>query len=245
MPGVGAYSTEVDDLPPECARLTKVVRALCQIAGRDEPTIRAVADRCRISKSALGALLAGKAKRPNEGLLDRLWKEAEGAAATPADLPVTRDELRLLCHAVAQESLALLPCVHCRSGDREPAFAPVSRRPALDSQLPVPPLSSDRQRWTGLEGLISRLKADQLDDAAGVLRHTAITANPPEVAAAIAACETHGLAEAVEAATTYAARRTADDVIWIACELLDSGNTAAARSLLTLMRTAQTSALAD
>ncbi|GIE96639.1 hypothetical protein Ari01nite_41040 [Paractinoplanes rishiriensis] len=77
------------------------------------------------------------------------------------------------------------------------------------------------------------MAANQVADAAGIVRHIGRAGRPAEVAAAIADCRQAALLDEASAIIVYAAQRMDPDHTRIMMELLDIGETDAVRELLT------------
>ncbi|MEV6930917.1 hypothetical protein AB0M46_41390 [Dactylosporangium sp. NPDC051485] len=250
MPKRGELS-DIEWLQGPQRELTQAVRGLYMLLVGKQLGTRGVADRCRSSKSAFSALLNGKTKRPSLTTLRMLHELAEREVGAEA-LPVSMSQVERLHGALlaADEVQDQQPCANCPasraqaapllaaapSTNGQPADRPV-RTSGLDTRLPVPSPKGDRQpivvrEWLGMDDLVARLVADQVADAAGILRYMGLAATPPETAAAINSCHRRGLAEAANAIIVYAAQRTDHEVMRIAKVLLDGADPDGAAELL-------------
>ncbi|GIM95122.1 helix-turn-helix domain-containing protein [Paractinoplanes toevensis] len=206
----------------------------------------AVAKSLHMSSSALSYLITGKRKRPTRKILESLHQLVSLRAPNSA-LPLpTLADLLLLLDRVLYELQQSQPCKACgRPWDSKalptrPSVSTVEesnpgRAPSENLALPVDQIDGDRQgAWEDLADLQWRLSADELGDAAGILRHVGQDCEPTETAIAIATCVREGLGDAAKTIMTYAAQRVDEEIIVMVRALLVGGDATAAEELVTL-----------
>jgi predicted transcriptional regulator len=241
------HKANIDHLPDARRNLTHAFRNCISALNAVGMSQNAIAKSLHMSSSALSYMTTGKRKRPTRKMLEDLHRLASQRAANNAESLPTLSELLHLLDRVLFELQQAQPCKACgRAWDsKAPPTrpSPVAEKPAAgyaqsvsaNFAVPVEDVDGDRQAaWEDLADLQRRLSADELADAAGIMRHVGQDSEPGETAIAIATCTREGLDDAAKTIMTHAAHRLDEEIIVMVRILLASGDATAAEELVTL-----------
>jgi transcriptional regulator with XRE-family HTH domain len=244
-------------LPPGALRdLTQAIRDCCNFLSDRGVSLRDIAKDCNVSKSTVSALINGRVQRPSQGFLKSLHKLTEKHAGDGASSAPSIEKLSHLLEAALGAASNPRACRSCgrpwdntspnplvpplpRAAEPGSAEAEPAARPVLptigNATLPVPSEKGDRQgEWKDMADLKARIKAGEIHDAAGILRHIGQDGDGAEAAAAVAACHREGLTDAAATIVAYAAHRDDEDIFIMMKVLLDDGEIGSAARLAAL-----------
>ncbi|MER5352066.1 hypothetical protein ABT093_17270 [Kitasatospora sp. NPDC002551] len=236
-------------IPPARRELAQAVRTLLDATGG---SLRGVAGQIHSSRSALHRLASGSFLFPDADTVLKLQRLAEHKAGAEV---VAVDDLRSLLQrasgrhepvsAASSQAAADRPAADALDGTRRGTLAALEGGTGAPPVAPVPPVEGDRRNgqiadlhWP-VDELALHLDSGRYEHAIGMLEYAGGEAPAVESAAAIQACRSRGLTEAVDTLLRKVVSRPDGVVLAVVGHLMDSGSHADARALISCSTHAQ------
>ncbi|WP_327074499.1 hypothetical protein OG196_32170 [Kitasatospora purpeofusca] len=229
-------------IPPARRELAQAVRTLLGAAGG---SLRSVAGQIHSSRSVLNRLASGKVLFPDADTVLKLHRLAECKAN--AGVVAVADLERLVQRvsdeyesAAAETGSAAVagPAADTVASTRGGAPAALAGGTGVTSAAPVPPAGGDRRNGSAadlqwpVDELALHLDSGRYEHAVGMLDYAGDEAPAVESAAAIQACRSWDLAEAADTLLRKVGNRPEGVVLAVVGHLMDAGNLADARALI-------------
>ncbi|MFB6889240.1 hypothetical protein ACFCX4_08000 [Kitasatospora sp. NPDC056327] len=224
------------------------------LLGATGGSLRSAAGQIHSSRSVLNRLASGKVMHPDTDTVLKLHRLAERRSTAGV---VALAELKRLMQRVSEEyetaadgsgpATAVKPAADTADSMRGGAVTALAGGTGAAAAAPVPPAEGDRRRGSAadlhwpVDELLLHLDSGRFEHAVGMLDHAGDEAAAAESAAAIHACRSRGLSEAAEALLRKVGSRPEAVVLTVVGHLLDAGNPADARALIS--RSAQVRAV--